>query len=113
MNSLVNLLISALAVIICSFLLPGIEVTGLMNAVYVALVLSLLNRIVKPVLVVLTLPITILTLGLFYLVINVIVVYMAAWIIGDGFIVDGIFYAFLFSITLSIVNSILDAMAGN
>jgi putative membrane protein len=113
MNFLVNLLISALAVVVCAFLLPGIAVDGFMNAIYVALVLSILNRVVKPILVLFTLPITVVTLGLFYLVINVLLVFLAAWIIGDGFQVSGFFAALFFSIALSVVNSILDSMAGD
>lgn len=112
MNFLVNLIISALAVVLSAFLIPGIHVDGFFSAVIVALVLSILNRFLKPLLVILTFPITIFTLGLFYLVINVIVIYLTAWVIGSGFQVDGFFSALFFSIVLSIVNSILDAFAG-
>ncbi len=112
MNFLVNLFISALAVTVSAFLIPGIHVDGFFEALIFSVVLSILNRILKPILVVLTLPITFLTLGLFYLIINVIMVYLAAWIVEPGFKVDGFSYAILFSIVLSVVNSILDAMAG-
>jgi putative membrane protein len=112
MNFLVNLIISAIAVAISAFLIPGIEVQGFFYAVVVAAVLSVLNRFVKPILVLLTFPITILTIGLFYLVINVIMVYLASWIVSPGFHVSGFFSALFFSIVLSVVNSILDAMAG-
>jgi putative membrane protein len=112
MNFLVNLLISAIAVVVSAFLIPGIRVDGFYEAIVFAVVLSILNRILKPVLVVLTLPITFLTLGLFYLVINVIMVYLAAWIVEPGFEVSNFLSAVLFSIVLSIVNSVLDSMAG-
>ena len=113
MKFLVNMLISAIAVIISAFFIPGIKVEGFVEALIFAVVLSILNRILKPLLVILTLPITFLTLGLFYLVINVIMIYMAAWIVSPGFEVQGFLSALLFSIVLSIVNSILDAMAGD
>jgi len=112
MNFLVNILISAIAVLISDFFIPGIRVEGIVEAIIFAVVLSFLNRIIKPILVVLTLPITILTLGFFYLIINVLMVYLAAWIVSPGFEVSGFLSALLFSILLSIVNTVLDAMAG-
>lgn len=112
MNFLVNMIIAAIAVAISSFLIPGIHVDGFFSALLVAVILSLLNRIVKPVIVLLTLPITVLTLGIFYLVINVMMVYLASYLLGDGFQVAGFFSALFFSIVLSIVNSILDSFAG-
>lgn len=113
MKFLVNLLISAIAVAITAFLIPGIQVDGLYNALLVAVVLAVLNRFVKPALEILTLPISFLTLGLFYLVINVLMVYLADWIVSPGFRVEGFIPALLFSLVLSVVNSLLDAMAGD
>ena len=113
MKFLVNTLISAIAIGITAFLIPGIEVDGWWEAIVVAVVMSLLNRFVKPVLTLLTLPLTFLTLGLSYLSINVVMVYLAAWIVSPGFEVNGILAALLFSIALSVVNSLLDAMAGD
>lgn len=112
MNFLVNMIIAAIAVAISSFLIPGIHVDGFFSALLVAVILSLLNRIVKPIIVLLTLPITVLTLGIFYLVINVMMVYLASSVLGNGFVVDGFFSALFFSIVLSVVNSILDSFAG-
>ncbi len=112
MNFLVNMLISAIAVGISAFLIPGIKVDGFFEAVIIAVVLAILNRIVKPALVLFTLPITVLTLGLFYLVINVLMVYLADRIVSPGFEVSNFISALLFSIVLSIVNSVLDSMAG-
>lgn len=112
MNFLVNMIIAAIAVAISSFLIPGIHVDGFFSALLVAVILSLLNRIVKPIIVLLTLPITVLTLGIFYLVINVMMVYLASSVLGSGFVVDGFFSALFFSIVLSVVNSILDSFAG-
>lgn len=113
MNFVVNILISAIAVALSAFLIPGIHVDGFLAAIIVAVVLALLNRFVKPVLVLLTLPISIFTLGFFYLVINVLMIYLAAWVVKPDFRVDGFFSALFFSIVLSIVNSILDSMAGD
>ncbi len=112
MNFLVNMVISAIAILISSFLIPGIRVDGFVSALLLAVVLAILNRIIKPILVIFTLPITLFTIGLFYLVINVILIYIADWIVGDGFKVSGFFPALFFSIVLSLVNSVLDAMAG-
>ena len=93
--------------------IPGIQVDGIFSAVMVAVVMALLNRFVKPVIELLTLPISFLTLGLFYLVINVLMVYLADWIVSPGFRVEGFIAALLFSLALSVVNSLLDAMAGD
>lgn len=113
MRFLVNMIISAIAVAISAFLIPGIQVDGIWSAILVAVVMSLLNRIVKPVLTLLTLPLSVLTLGLSYLAINVLLIYMASWIISPGFEVSGIFSALIFSIVLSLVNGILDTLAGD
>lgn len=113
MNFLVNMLISAIAIIIAAFLVPGIKVDGFFTAFILAVILSILNRIVKPLLVWFTLPITILSLGLFYFVINVLLIYLASWIVGNGFIISGFFSALFFSIILSVLHSVLDAMAGD
>ncbi len=92
MNFLIRLLISTLAVILSAYLLPGVAVDSFITALLVAIVLSLLNVIVKPILVILTIPITILTLGLFLLVINALIIMLASSIIS-GFTVDNFWYA--------------------
>ncbi len=112
MNFLVRILLSGLAVVIVSYLLPGVIVDGFLAAVIVAVLLSILNVIVKPILVVLTIPLTIFTLGLFLLVINAIIVLMADSIV-PGFYVDGFWWALLFSILLTIVNALLTDLSGN
>ena len=110
MNILIRILLSALAVYISAKFLPGITLTGgLWTAIVVAVVLGLLNAFVKPILTILTIPVTILTLGLFLLVINVIIIYIAAALIG-GFDVDGFFSALIFSIVVSIVSWILSSI---
>lgn len=106
MKFLLRILLSALAVVILSKVLPGVGVDSYTSAIIVAIVLSLLNFIVKPILIILTLPVTIITLGLFLLVINAIIILLADHLI-DGFYVDGILWALLFSLALSFLQSLL------
>nr|WP_321229630.1 phage holin family protein [uncultured Psychroserpens sp.] len=105
MNLLIRLIITAGIVMLLAHFLPGVEVTGFVAALIVAIVLGLLNFIVKPILVILTIPITIVTLGLFLFVINACIILLADNFI-DGFGVSGFWIALLFSILLSICQSI-------
>ena len=91
--------------------LPGVSVDDYQSAGIAAVALGLLNAIVRPILVVLTIPLTILTLGLFLLVINAAMVMVTAHFI-EGFEVAGFWAALVFSIALSIVVSILEALTG-
>ncbi len=102
---ILRILLSALAVIILARILPGVGVDSYTTAIIVAVVLSLLNFIVKPILVILTLPVTILTLGLFLLIVNALIILMADGLIS-GFTVDSIWWALLFSLLLSLLQSI-------
>jgi putative membrane protein len=106
MKLILRILLSALAVVILSKILPGVGVDSYWTAILVAVVLSLLNFIVKPILVILTLPVTILTLGLFLLIVNAIIILLADSLVG-GFQVDGIWWALLFSLLLSVLQSVL------
>ncbi len=108
MKFILRLLLSALAVVLLANILPGIHVATFGIAVLVALVLSLLNFLVKPLLVILTLPVTLVTFGLFLLVINALIILMAGGLVS-GFTVDGFWWALLFSLLLSLVQSILFA----
>src|SRR6476620_3171287 len=110
MGFLVKILVTALAAYFAAWLLPGVEINGASTAVIVALVLAILNAIVKPVLVILTIPITIITLCLFLLIINIIIVKLCDYLI-DGFTVHGLIAALLFSLIVSFVSSILHAIA--
>ncbi|MDO1513538.1 phage holin family protein [Maribacter confluentis] len=105
MKLILRILLSALAVLILAHVLPNVSVDTFMTAVIVAVVLSLLNILVKPILVVLTLPVTILTLGLFLLIINAIIILLADKLI-DGFAVGNIWWALIFSLLLSFLQSI-------
>ncbi|QCX01134.1 phage holin family protein [Aggregatimonas sangjinii] len=106
MNFILRLLLSAVAVVVLSYVLPHVSVDGYVTAIIVALALSLLNFIVKPIMIILTLPITILTFGLFLLVINACIILLADYFV-DGFNVDGLLWAILFSLLLSFLQSIL------
>ncbi len=109
MKLILRLLLNAIAVVILSYVLPGVGVDSMMTAILVAVVLSILNFLVKPILVIFTLPITILTLGLFLLVINAIIIQLAAKLI-DGFYVSGFWWAVIFSLLLAILQAILHSI---
>jgi len=107
MNILVSWLISAMVILSVAYFLPGVHVANFISAIVAALVLGIINAIIKPVLVIFTLPINILTLGLFTLVINAVLILLVAKIV-PGFIVDGFWWALLFGIILSVANSVLN-----
>ena len=110
MKFLAQLIVSALAVIVTSMILPGVHVDNALTAIIVAAVLAFLNTIVKPVLVILTIPITIFTLGIFLLVINAFIIMLTAKIV-DGFHVDGFWIALLFSLLLTLVTAVFESIA--
>ncbi|MGR3811462.1 phage holin family protein [Jiulongibacter sp. NS-SX5] len=103
-NYIIRLLLVGLVVYLIPQILPDIQVASLTSAVIVAFVMSLLNTFVKPILTLLSLPITILTLGLFYFVVTVFIVYVCDTIVG-GFKVHGFLQPLIFSFILSLVNS--------
>lgn len=105
-NLLIKLLISTILIIVISHFL-NIRVDNFAAAIITAVVLSLLNTFIKPILVFLTIPVTFFTLGLFLLVINTIMVLVTDYFV-DGFKVPGFFAAFLFSIILSVGQSVLN-----
>lgn len=107
MNLLIKLVISTIVVFVLSYFLPGVHVTDLTGSLLVALVLGLLNTFLKPILVLLTIPVTFFTLGLFLLVINAIIILICDYFIIE-FRVDGFLDALLFSVLLSIIQSILN-----
>lgn len=109
MGFILKILITGLAVLLGAYLLPGVHVSSFGVALLVAFVLSFLNTLVKPVLVILTIPVTILTLGLFLLVINAIIILFADGLIRD-FVVDGFWWALLFSIVLSLLTGLADTI---
>ena len=104
MNTLIRILLTALAVVLLAKLLPWVHVDGYGSAIWVAIVLGLLRITVKPLLIFFTLPATIVTLGLFLFVINAIIILLAGYFV-DGFMVDGFWVALLFSVLLSFLQS--------
>lgn len=112
MNFLTRLIVSSAAVLLASYLVNGVEVSGLISAIMVAFFLGLLNVLLRPVLVLLTIPITFFTFGLFLFVINAILVMMVDGVVS-GFSVSSIWTAMLFSLILSIINSLLNALFDN
>ncbi len=110
MRLVVNLLIGGLAVFVSAYVLPGVHVDSFVTAVVVAVILGAVNAFVKPLLVLLTLPVTVLILGLFIFVINGALVLLVANIV-PGFQVDGFWIALLFSFVLSAVNWFLHVLA--
>ena len=110
MNVLVKILLSSIAVIIASYLLPGVYVDDFITAVIIAVLLSLLNVTVKPLLIILTIPITVFTLGLFLLVINALIILLASSIV-PGFVVDNFWWALIFSLLLSLINALLSDLS--
>jgi putative membrane protein len=103
MGFLVNWLIYALAIFITAHLLPGVRLSGYAAALATAVVLGLANTFIKPLLLLLTLPLNILTLGLFTLVINALLIMLTSAVV-PGFSVAGFWHALLFSLVLTIVN---------
>lgn len=101
---LVKWLVTALIVLALAYILPGITVDGFFAAVVAALVLGLINSFLKPIIMLFTLPINVVTLGLFTLVINAVLVLLAGAIV-PGFSVGNFWWALLFSVVLGVANS--------
>jgi putative membrane protein len=110
MSFLLKWVLSAVAVLIAAYLLPGVTVETFWAALVVAAILAVFNAILRPILVVLTIPVTILTLGLFLLVINAIIVLLTDAIIAD-FYVSGFWWALLFSLIISVLGAVFDKIA--
>ena len=107
-----NLLINTLSIFAVSYVLSGIQVNSLTIALILAIVMAVLNVTLKPLLILITIPLTIVTFGLFLLVVNVLVLYAAAALI-DGFAIAGFWWALAFSLLVSFVNSILFGLDKN
>lgn len=112
MNLIIRLLVTAVVAYLLTTILPGVNFTGFAGAIIFAIVLGLLNLIVKPILSLFGLPLTIITLGLFALVINALIILIADYFI-DSMVVDGFWWALIFSILLSIVTSLVNSMFGD
>ncbi|HVA99634.1 MAG TPA: phage holin family protein [Bacteroidia bacterium] len=109
MRFIVKILISTFAILVTSFLLPSVHLHSIYTAIIVALVLAFLNAIVKPIMIIITIPITVFTLGLFLIVINAFIIILASRLVS-GFDVDGFGTALIFGIVLWIVNGIFEKL---
>lgn len=106
MGLIINFILSAVAVFIAAYIVPGVNIDSFGTALIVALVLGLLNAFVKPILTLLTLPINIVTLGLFSIVINILLLYLASSIVS-GFTITSLLSAILFGIILALIGLVL------
>lgn len=121
MKYLLRILITALAVVICAWILPGVnfpelnqaswEFSALLGPIFFALILTLLNTFLKPVLKILTFPITLFTLGLSLLVMNALLILLADWML-DSVVINGFWWALLFSLVLSLIEWLLEKILG-
>ncbi len=111
MKLIIRILVTAVLVLLIANFMPGVYVAGFTTSIIVALVLGLLNIFIKPIMVLLTLPFTIITFGLFLLVINALIIMLCTEIVG-GFSVASFWTALLFSVILSISQSIMSGILG-
>lgn len=121
MNFIIRWIVTAISVAAAVWLVPGIEIlsngASWVGIVFFALILSLINMSIKPILQILSLPVTVLTLGIFYLVVNTLLFYIAAWLanelFGAGFYIASFGSAFVASIVISIVSALVNSLVGN
>ena len=118
MNFIIRWIVTAISVAAAVWLVPGIEIlsnsASWVGIVFFALILSLINMSIKPIL---SLPVTVLTLGIFYLVVNTLLLYIAAWLanglFGAGFYIASFGSAFVASIVISLVSALVNGLIGN
>ncbi|UOQ45841.1 phage holin family protein [Halobacillus salinarum] len=109
-NWLLHVIVNAIAILLVSWLITAVSINGVVGAIAAAFILSILNAIVRPILIVLTLPITVLTLGLFLFVINAITLLITDGLLGSTFEIDGFGTAILAAIIISIINLVLNSL---
>ncbi|MXW06302.1 MAG: phage holin family protein [Gemmatimonadetes bacterium] len=109
MTMILKMILTTLAILLVTNVYSGIQVDSVTTAIIAAVVLALINTIVRPVIVLLTLPISMLTLGLFLLVINAAMLYVAAWLV-NGFDVGGYWDALIASLIISVVVALLNGL---
>ena len=116
MNFIIRWIVTAISVAAAVWLVPGIEIlsnsASWVGIVFFALILSLINMSIKPILQILSLPVTVLTLGIFYLVVNTLLLYIAAWL-ANGLFVASFGSAFVASIVISLVSALVNGLIGN
>lgn len=111
MSILLGLILSTIAVFVTAYILPGVKLDGWTSALVLAIVLGLINAFIRPLLLILTLPINVITLGLFTLVIIALCVMLAS-AISPGFQVDSFWWAMAFGVVLAIINGVLNPFWG-
>lgn len=111
MGLIVGWIIFSLAIYATAYLLPGIQIPDFTTALVAAIGLGLINAVIKPILLILTLPLNIVTLGLFTFVINALMVLLAGELV-PGFFVENFWWALLFSLVVSVINALLSAIIG-
>jgi putative membrane protein len=111
MKFITHLLVSAVAIAVAAYILPGVHIATATALIIFTLILALINAFVRPVLKVLTLPLTVLTLGIFSLILNALLILLADKIV-DGITIDGFLWALLFGILISIVHGLLHVFEG-
>jgi putative membrane protein len=111
-RALLQIVLNGVAVLVAAYLVPGISYTGsLLSLLLVGLVIGLINLVVKPVVTFFSLPLIVVTLGLFYLVINGLMLYLAAWILPHTLHVSGCGAAILGGLVMALVNWLVRAFA--
>jgi len=106
MQTIIHWIIYSLAILITAYILPGVSINGLLTALVLAVVLAVINIFLRPVILLLTLPLTIVTLGVSVLVVNTLLIILASYLV-PGFNVNNFWWAFLFSVVLTAVNWVL------
>src|SRR4051812_47657077 len=110
MHLIISLLLNSVALVITAYIVPGFHVSDFKTAIFSAIILAIINTFIKPLLVFLTFPLTIITLGLFIFVVNAVVLYLAALVV-PGLRIEGFLPAILAAIVLSVVSTILTTLA--
>lgn len=109
MKMLIHWAVSALAILVSAYILPGVHSSGIIAALVLAIVLGFINAFIRPALVILTLPLSIVTLGIFTLILNALLISLAAAIV-PGFSIENFLWAILFGIVLAVVNTVFKMM---
>ena len=107
---IISIILNAVAIIAVAELFDAVKIEHFGYALIAAFILSILNVIVKPIILIFTLPITIFTLGLFLFVINAITLMLAQWMMGDTFIIDGFGWAMLAALSIALLNTLLERL---
>ncbi|UTR11726.1 phage holin family protein [Evansella sp. LMS18] len=107
MGWLIQIIVNAVVLLIIANFFAGFEVAGFGAAILASFILAVVNLVVKPILVVLTLPVTIITLGLFMFVINAVTLMITAWVMGGSFVIDGFGIALLAAIIFALLSALI------